>query len=84
MSPNRIIVTQSRRDGDLNDTDSIQILLDTFNDGQNAFVFGTNPFAIEYDGQVITTAASFLDGKARSPGASGRGSPRQSAGTATK
>ena len=51
--PERIVVTQSRRDGDLNDTDSIQILLDTFNDGQNAFVFGTNPFAIEYDGQVM-------------------------------
>ena len=51
--PDGIIVTQSRRDGDLNDTDSIQILLDTFNDGQNAFVFGTNPFAIEYDGQVM-------------------------------
>ena len=29
------------------------ILLDTFNDGQNAFVFGTNPFGIEYDGQVM-------------------------------
>ena len=48
-----IVVSQSRRDADLNDTDSIQILLDTFNDGQNAFVFGTNPFGIEYDGQVM-------------------------------
>ena len=45
-------MSQSRRDADLDDTDSIQILLDTFNDGQNAFVFGTNPFGIEYDGQV--------------------------------
>ena len=35
------------------DTDSIEILLDTFNDGQNAFVFGTNPFGIELDGQVM-------------------------------
>ena len=51
--PGTIIVSQSRRDADLNDTDSIQILLDTFNDGQNAFVFGTNPFGIEYDGQVM-------------------------------
>ena len=25
----------------------------TFNDGQNAFVFGTNPFGIEYDAQVM-------------------------------
>ena len=51
--PAGIVVSQSRRDADLTDTDSIQILLDTFNDGQNGFVFGTNPFAIEYDGQVM-------------------------------
>ena len=51
--PDKIIVSQSRRDADLSDTDSVQVLLDTFNDGQNAFVFGTNPFGIEYDGQVM-------------------------------
>jgi hypothetical protein len=51
--PDKIVVSQSRRDANLNETDSIQILLDTFNDGQNAFVFGTNPFGIEYDGQVM-------------------------------
>jgi hypothetical protein len=50
--PTQIVVSQSRRDADLDDTDSIQILLDTFNDGQNAFVFGTNPFGIEFDAQV--------------------------------
>ena len=52
-SPQDILVSQSRRDADLGDTDSVRILLDTFNDGQNAFVFGTNPFGIEYDGQVM-------------------------------
>jgi len=51
--PEKIVVSQSRRDANLNETDSIQILLDTFNDGQNAFIFGTNPFGIEYDGQVM-------------------------------
>ena len=51
--PQNIVVSQSRRDADLTDTDSVRILLDTFNDGQNAFVFGTNPFGIEYDGQVM-------------------------------
>lgn len=50
--PENILVSQSRRDADLDDTDSVRILLDTFNDGQNAFVFGTNPFGIEYDAQV--------------------------------
>ncbi|MGQ0737144.1 MAG: DUF5916 domain-containing protein, partial [Acidobacteriota bacterium] len=51
-APSNLVVTESRRDADLGDTDSIRVLLDTFNDGQNAFVFGTNPFGIEYDGQV--------------------------------
>lgn len=60
--PGRILVSQSRRDADLSDTDSIQVLLDTFNDGQNAFVFGTNPFGIEYDGQVMGEGQSGRSG----------------------
>ena len=56
--PQNILVSQSRRDADLGDTDSVRILLDTFNDGQNAFVFGTNPFGIEYDGQVMAEGQS--------------------------
>jgi hypothetical protein len=51
--PNNLVVSQSRRDADLRDSDSVVILLDTFNDGQNAFVFGTNPFGIEFDAQVM-------------------------------
>jgi hypothetical protein len=50
--PAKIVVSQSRRDADLTETDAIILVLDTFNDNQNAFVFGTNPLGIEYDGQV--------------------------------
>src|SRR6185436_19027437 len=50
--PSKIIVSQARRDASLNDTDSVIMVFDTFNDNQNAFVFGTNPLGIEYDGQV--------------------------------
>jgi hypothetical protein len=50
--PSKIIVSQSRRDASLNETDSVVMVFDTFNDRQNAFVFGTNPLGIEYDGQV--------------------------------
>ena len=50
--PTNIVVTQNRRDASLRDTDSVQILLDTFNDGQNAFIFGTSPTGIEFDAQV--------------------------------
>jgi hypothetical protein len=50
--PGKIIVSQSRRDADITESDAIIVVLDTFNDNQNAFVFGTNPVGIEYDGQV--------------------------------
>jgi hypothetical protein len=51
--PAGIIVADSRRDSSLNDTDSFTVILDSFLDRQNGFVFGTNPAGIEYDGQVI-------------------------------
>jgi hypothetical protein len=63
--PAGILVSQSRRDADLDDSDSIRILLDTFNDGQNAFVFGTNPFGIEYDGQVMAEGQTGQAGAGR-------------------
>ena len=50
--PDRIIVSDARRDASLEETDSFRILLDTFDDDQNGFVFGTNPAGIEYDAQV--------------------------------
>jgi hypothetical protein len=50
--PERIVVADSRRDSELVETDSFQIILDTYRDEQTGFVFGTNPVGIEYDGQV--------------------------------
>jgi hypothetical protein len=47
-----IIITDSRRDSSLDDTDSFRVILDVFRDRQNGFVFGTTPSAVEYDGQV--------------------------------
>ena len=47
-----IIVSDSRRDTSLDETDSFQIILDTYLDKQSGFVFGTNPAGLEYDGQV--------------------------------
>ena len=50
--PSTIIVSDSRRDSSLADSDSFQIIIDTYLDRQNGFVFGTNPAGLEYDGQV--------------------------------
>jgi hypothetical protein len=51
-SPQSIIVSDSRRDAPLDETDSFRIIFDTYRDRLNGFVFGTNPAGIEYDGQV--------------------------------
>jgi hypothetical protein len=56
--PTKIIVSQARRDASLTETDSVVMVFDTFNDNQNAFVFGTNPLGIEYDGQVAREGQS--------------------------
>ena len=50
--PGTIIVADSRRDSELTETDSFRVILDTYLDGQNGFIFGTNPAGIEYDGQL--------------------------------
>ena len=56
--PGGIIVTDSRRDSSLDETDSFQIILDTYRDHQNGFIFGTNPAGIEYDAQVSNEGQS--------------------------
>ncbi|MHC4150062.1 MAG: carbohydrate binding family 9 domain-containing protein, partial [Planctomycetota bacterium] len=68
--PERIIISDSRRDASLNETDSFQLIFDTYDDHQNGFVFGTNPAGIEYDAQV------------NNEGEGGRFGGRQQRGTA--
>jgi hypothetical protein len=52
-APSDMVLTDSRRDSSLEDADSFSIILDTYQDRQTGFVFGTNPAALEYDGQVV-------------------------------
>lgn len=48
----RIVVSDSRRDADLNDEDSFLFIIDTYHDRQNGFLFGTNAQGMEYDAQI--------------------------------
>ena len=50
--PSLIVTTETRRDADLEDMDSFQVIFDTFHDRQNGFVFGTNVAGVQYDAQV--------------------------------
>ena len=50
--PDGIVVTDARRDGDMAATDAFLVILDTYHDNQNGFVFGTNSIGTQYDAQV--------------------------------
>jgi hypothetical protein len=52
QDPSKIVVSDSRRDADLNDDDSFLFIIDTYNDQQNGFLFGTNADGMEYDAQI--------------------------------
>lgn len=69
--PDQIIVADSRRDSDLDDTDSFRLIVDTYLDRQNGFVFGTNPAAIEYDAQVAREGQGGFGGRNSGGSASG-------------
>ena len=51
--PDGIIVTDSRRDSSLSDTDAFLVIIDGLLDRQNGYVFGTNAASVAYDGQVV-------------------------------
>ena len=51
-TPDKLVVSDARRDASQDGTDSFLFILDTFHDGQNGFLFGTNSIGVEYDGQV--------------------------------
>ena len=50
--PGSIVVSDSRRDSDLSSEDSFLFIIDTYNDQQNGFLFGTNSSAMQYDAQI--------------------------------
>jgi len=57
-NPDGIIVTDGRRDRNLNESDSFRVIIDGMLDRQNGYVFGTNPVGMEYDAQVVKEASS--------------------------
>jgi hypothetical protein len=71
--PSGIVRGEFRRDADLKEQDSFLVVLDTYLDRQNAFVFGTTPAGIEHDGQVNREGESGFGGPmGTGPGPSGQ------------
>ena len=56
--PAGIVTSSERRDTTLGDQDSFEVVLDTFRDRQNGFIFGTNASGIQYDAQIRNQTAN--------------------------
>ena len=70
--PSQIVVGEQRRDASLRRFDAFLLVLDTYNDSENGFVFATNPGGIEHDGQVIDEGRQTGRGTGGARGNSGR------------
>jgi hypothetical protein len=71
--PSGVALGQTLRDASLNDADAFVVVLDTYLDGQNGFVFATTPAGIEYDGQVTGEGQGGGPGSGRQQSGSGGG-----------
>ncbi|UWX56479.1 carbohydrate binding family 9 domain-containing protein [Maribacter litopenaei] len=69
--PNKIVVSDSRRDADLGDDDSFLFIVDTYNDQQNGFLFGTNAQGMEYDAQINNEGKGSLNANRQQGGVIG-------------
>ena len=69
--PELLSVSDSRRDAPLDEEDSFRVILDTYNDDQNGFVFGTNLAGIQYDGQMTNQGRGQAPSGSSGPGRGG-------------
>ena len=50
--PDLIVISDTRRDASLNNSDSFSFIIDTFKDYQTGYLFGTNAAGVEFDAQI--------------------------------
>ena len=51
-SPREIVAFSKARDSDLDDEDYLKVILDSYGDGRNGYIFGINPYGARYDALV--------------------------------
>ena len=51
-NPQGILASERRRDNELGNDDTVTLVLDTFHDHRNAFMFRTNPLGARYDAMI--------------------------------
>jgi hypothetical protein len=71
QEPSGLVTTDSRRDSSLTDQDAFQLILDTYHDRQNGFIFGTTPVGLQYDAQVRNEGETIRGGPPTSAGGGG-------------
>ena len=80
--PDAIVLGERIRDYQVEQSDNVILIFDTYKDEQNGFVFGTTPAGIEYDGQVANEGrgGGGFGGGGRGRGGGGGGQRRFQSG----
>ena len=80
--PDAIVLGERIRDYQVEQSDNVILIFDTYKDEQNGFVFGTTPAGIEYDGQVANEGrgGGRFGGGGRGRGGGGGGQRRFQSG----
>ena len=58
-NPQKIIAREMKRDFDWGGEDNFEVIIDTYNDDRNGFLFAINPNAARADAQVLNNGESF-------------------------
>jgi hypothetical protein len=56
--PEKIVAFSKARDSELENEDYLKVILDTYRDGRNGYIFAINPFAARYDALVSRNGES--------------------------
>jgi hypothetical protein len=59
--PQKIVARVSKREGEVSSDDSVAVAVDTFNDGQTAYIFFTNLLGTQKDGRLADNGRTFDD-----------------------
>ena len=59
--PSRIAAAVTTRDGELDNDDSVSVLIDTFDDDQTAYFFSTNLMGVQQDGKLADNGRTVDD-----------------------
>ena len=76
IEPDEIIINELRKDFNTGNSDSFQVVIDTFHDERNGYQFAVNPAGAKWDAQMSNEGRETRTATGTASGTCGRASPK--------